>query len=225
MSKRKRGQPDPGDSSEDDEHTGNNLQVQVDVEEDPVRPVKVFIISGGNIKTDEKLIVTTLPHPSTGEEVKNFILFLKNKAKQFLLNFKIRFLLRGNCLLEIQKMEREGLKKTNNYFVSFTDYFALQKGGLGCWFLKDSVSSDGSLYVATPFDPLFLVLHLFMRGQKQNISVFKSIEDLLTESANDVSSELDFPLVLFSHNLVQENQGRNEAFKLYITIFRFELDL
>jgi len=109
--------------------------------ENDEKPLKVVILYGKS--SNEEIMVTTLPHPATGEDV--------------------RFLLRGKCLIEIQKMQPEN--------------------DLGCWFINDSVSSDGSLYVATPFDPLFIAIYLFSQGN--NDQFFKSIDDILTESATE----------------------------------------
>ena len=66
------------------------------------------------------------------------------------------------------------------------------------WFVDETISSDGFLYVGTPFDPLFLVLRFFhLKGE----NLFKNLDDLLFENATEVSLSSPFLSFFLSSSL------------------------
>jgi len=76
---------------------------------------------------------------------------------------KSRFMKNNGEILEIQKFYNEP----------------------SSWFVDETIQQDGSLYVATPIDPLFLFVPLLEKGRNKNEKrdgVFSSIEDMITSN-------------------------------------------
>ncbi|KAL6052754.1 Ribonuclease H2 subunit B [Balamuthia mandrillaris] len=73
-----------------------------------------------------------------------------------------RYMIANGTLLELQRLKREE----------------------GSWFRDSSIISDGSLYMATPVDPLFLLLPLLEKNRKQsaeNVGYYCTLEQILVE--------------------------------------------
>jgi len=77
-------------------------------------------------------------------------------------------------------------KKENRYMICSRKILEIQacKGEASSWFIDESVSKDGYLYIATPVDPLFLLLPRLMELRKktdENDGVFVQIEQIVQD--------------------------------------------
>jgi hypothetical protein len=147
-------------------------------------PMKVMLFEGEEL-TNEEVVICSLHHPGSKEVV--------------------RFLFKGNRMYEIQKLNPEGFLLYFQFlflifsflffsfnFKTFLIFILFKKGGLGCWFIGEGTSSDGSTLIVSSFDPIYMLVEILSRPE--NRQQYKPIDDILTEVATHVTFPLSFCL-------------------------------
>jgi len=109
------------------------------------------------------------------------------------------------------------------YLISMNNIFELQvlNGNLNAsWFIDDRIQKDGSLYMASPIDPLFLLLPLLEKHRKKSndhAGYFCTIDQILTQTDGDIN---EIALLLYFKHLNlslicdKKDIGDQELFRL-----------
>jgi ribonuclease H2 subunit B len=100
------------------------------------------------------------------------------------------------------------------YLISDDTLFELQvlNGNLNSsWFIDDVIHKDGSLYVATPIDPLFLLLPLLVQHRKKSADYrgyFCTLEQILSQTECDIDqTSLLMKLKNLNPSLICDKKG------------------
>jgi len=100
------------------------------------------------------------------------------------------------------------------YLVDKNNIFEIQKycdENGGSWFKDNSVIPDGSIFLATIIDPLFIVLPLLEKSRKktnEHEGLYNSIEDILSqETAYPALAKLQFKFELICDVITNEKTG------------------